>query len=65
MNKPNKKPRKNLKGISETFFMSNETRHLVLETINKLDNAEKNKVEINRLWERDKNFVSRRNGFFA
>ena len=49
--KPSNKPlRKNLKKIDDKFFMSAETRQLVLDTIAKLETASKNQVEINRLW---------------
>ena len=30
--------------------MSNETRQLVLNTISRLDNADKTQIEINQLW---------------
>ena len=46
----NKPPRKNLKKIDDKFFMSDETRQLVLDTIAKLETASKNQAEINRLW---------------
>ena len=46
----NKPPRKNRKKIDDKFFMSDETRQLVLDTIAKLETASKNQAEINRLW---------------
>ena len=49
-NKTNKEPRKNLRKIDENFFMSQETLTLVQNTITRLENAEKNQNEINRLW---------------
>ena len=47
---PNKKQKKNLRKINENFFMSNETRQLVLNTISRLDNADRTQIEINQLW---------------
>ena len=49
-NPPNKKPKKNLTKITENFFMSQETQQLVLNTIARLESAERNQLEINKLW---------------
>ena len=46
----NKKKRKNLKKVNDTFFMSEETRLLVVDTIARLENQIENQGEINRLW---------------
>ena len=48
--KANKEPRKNLRKIDENFFMSQETLILVQNTITRLENADKNQTEINKLW---------------
>ena len=44
----NKPPRKNLKKINEQFFMSEETRQLVVGTIARLENISANQAEVNR-----------------
>ena len=49
-NKTNKKPKKNLSKIGQSFFMSKETFDQVLFTINKLENAIDTKAEIDQLW---------------
>ena len=45
-----KLPRKNLKRIDENFFMSEEIKNAVQQTILRLENLNKNQTEINQLW---------------
>ena len=58
-NKANKKPKKNLSKIDQTFFMSSNTLSIVLSTITRLENAVNTKNEIDALWLEVKNiFIS-------
>ena len=51
INTPRKKPpKKNIKKMSEYFFLSQETFQQILETIDRIENCLKNQAEINRLW---------------
>ena len=50
VNVKNKPPKKNLKKIDENFFMNENTRKQVMDTIARLENIESNQGEINRLW---------------
>ena len=47
---PTRPPKKNLKKIKDTFFLSNEIIIQVQNTIAKLENCAKNQVSIDNLW---------------
>ena len=44
------KPKKNLKKMTNGFLMTDEIRQEVLQTINKIENAQSSQQEINQLW---------------
>ena len=50
--------KKNLKKMSENFFMSEEIRLQILNTINKIENAQSTQMEINQIWSEIKNLFS-------
>ena len=50
MHMQNKRKRKNLNNINETFFMTEETRLLVVDAIARLESQINNQGEIDKLW---------------
>ena len=51
-------PRKNIKKISNSFFMSEQIKQQILITINKLENIEKNQAHLDKLCDAEKDYIS-------
>ena len=49
INQPKRQPRKDIKKINKTFFMSQEIKLQLQETILKLENANNDQIELDRL----------------